>query len=144
MIINLSEIRVITYRINETDNINKIEYIVSFPSGYKYTFPALLNMNTGEVNIKLPILLDIIQMEFDGIGYLQLTMSDGVIKEMFKETIKFVKAQRIEINPVVNDEVNFDKNLDTIGKAALKPNEVLISHSNTLQFLMSNVNRNKK
>jgi len=83
-------------------------------------------------------------MEFDGIGYLQLTMSDGVIKEMFKETIKFVKAQRIEINPVVSDEVNFDKDLDTIGKATLKPNEVLVSHSNTLQFIMSNVNRNKK
>jgi hypothetical protein len=109
-----------------------------------YTFPALLRIETGEVNIKLPVLLDVIKIEFEGIGYLQLTMSDGIIKEMFKDTIKFVKAQRIEINPVVSDEVNFDKNLDTIGKAALKPNEVLVSHSNTLQFIMSNVNRNKK
>lgn len=142
MIINLRNPRDISYRLNEVDNIDKIEYIVSFPSGFNLRFPVHLDRMTGELIINLPILEDTIQFEFDGIGYVQISRSDGMIQEVFKEVIRFVNSESIEVfnnsNPDLTQEVT------DLNRSILKTNEVLVSHSNTLQFIMSNIDRSKK
>ena len=142
MIINLRNIRDISYRLNEVDNIDKIEYIVSFPSGFNLRFPVHLDKMTGELIINLPILEDIIKFEFDGIGYVQIYRVGGMIQEVFKEVIRFVNSESIEMfnssTPDLSQEVT------DINRSILKTNEVLVSHSNTLQFIMSNIDRSKK
>lgn len=144
MIINLCSPRDISYRLNEVDNIEKIEYIVSFPSGYQHSFPVHLDKDTGVVTIKLPVLKEIINVEFDGVGYVQVIKSSGMINEYFKEVVRFVLAESIELSQDDNKEINFNKEMEPINRLALRTNEVVVSHSNTLQFIMSNVNRDKK
>jgi hypothetical protein len=144
VIINLCSTRRISYRLNELDNIDKIEYIVSFPSGYKHSFPVHLDKDNGELIINLPILKEIIVDEFDGIGYVQITKSSGMIAEYFAETVRFVLAESIELSQDDNKEINFNNDMEPINKLALRTNEVVVSHSNTLQFIMSNINRDKK
>ena len=142
MIINLLSSRDISYRLNDMDKINKIEYIISFPSGYKYNFPVHLEESTGELIISLPILKDIIKFEFDGVGYIQLYKEGGLIKELFKEVIRFVDMETTEMN--IESEPDFSFEVTDMNRAILKTNEVIVSHSNTLQFIMDNVDRNKK
>jgi hypothetical protein len=141
LIIDLRNIRRISYRLNDVDNIDKIEYIISFPTGFKHSFPVHLDRMTGEIIINLPALEDIIKVEFDGVGYVQVTMSSGTIQDLFRERIQFVIAESIEVNQGKNKEVI----KEPINKVVVDTtNEVLLSHSNTLQFIMSNVDRNKK
>ena len=142
MVINLTAPRVISYRITELDNINKIEYIISFPSGIKHSFPVDLDKDTGEVTIKLPILQDIIKDEFTGIGYILITRTDGYVLDLRKEDIHFVVAHTIEVT--IAENLGVTENLEPVNRMALRNNEVLISHSNTLDFIMSNVDRIKK
>ena len=144
MIINLNAPRDISYIILDTDNIKEIEYIVSFPSGYKHSFPVHLDRITGDVLINLPITKDIISDEFDGVGYIKVTKLDGTIKELNTEVIRFAKVERLDLTMDESKELNFNKDLEPINSMALKNNEVLVSHSNTLQFIMSNVDRDKK
>lgn len=143
MLIDLLNIRDISYRINDVDNIKQIEYIISFPSGYKHSFPVHLDRITGEVLINLPALKGTIQFEYDGIGYIKITKLDGTIKEYCTEPIRFIEAEILNMNPIKNPELII-KDIEPINSMALKTNEVVVSHSNTLQFIMSNVNRNKK
>ena len=140
MFIDLLNTRNISYKINDVDNIKQIEYIISFPSGYKHSFPVHLDRITGELIINLPILKDIIKIEFDGIGYIKITKLDGTIKEYCTEPIRFIQAEKLNMNTKENPE----EIIEPINSMALKTNEVVVSHSNTLQFIMSNVNRDKK
>lgn len=144
MIINLCSPRELTYRATNIDDTDKLEYILQFPSGYKHSFPAYLNKNTDEVKITLENLQEIAQEEREGMGYLLVTKSSGVITDMFKEQIKFAVSQVIELNKVENPGLNFNKTIEPINKMALKNDEVVVSHSKTLEFIMSNVDRNKK
>ena len=144
MNINLINIRVITYRITEVDNMDKIEYIISFPSGIKHSFPVHVDRTTGVITINLPILKDIIQIEFDGVGYVKLTKTDGVVLNLCQEEIHFGNVKTINVTKENTNEVNLNKNLEPVNQVALKTNEVLVSHSNTLQFIMGNIDRNKK
>jgi hypothetical protein len=142
MIINLNELRVIRYRLNEVDNIDTIEYIVSFPSGYKHSFPVHLDRMTGELTINLPILKDIIKIEFDGMGYVQIINTSGVRKEWFVEVIRFVDNESTEV--LTDTKPDFTPIVNDVNRPALRSNEVLNAHSDTLQFIMSNIDRSKK
>jgi hypothetical protein len=144
MIINLCAPRRIPYRINQTDHIDSIEYIISFPSGYIHRFDVHLDKDTGEIVIDLPILKDIIKDEFDGIGYILIKQSNGEQLDVCKETVRFVSATTINIIPDNNNDINLNKNLEPINSIALRTNEVLVSHSNTLKFIRSNSDRNQK
>ena len=144
MNINLMYHREISYRITEVDNIDKIEYIISFPSGVKHSFPVDVDRTTGVITINLPILEDIIQIEYDGMGYIKITKTDGVILNLCEEEIHFGNVKTINVTKENTNEINFNKNLEPINQVALKTNEVLVSHSNTLEFIMSNIDRDKK
>jgi hypothetical protein len=117
---------------------------VSFPSGYLHSFPVHLDKDTGMATINLPILKDIITVEYSGIGFVQISKSNGSVLDLFKEPVNFVSASRIELSKDNKPEVNFNNKLEPINSMALRTNEVVVSHSNTLQFIMSNVDRDKK
>lgn len=144
IIINLSTARDLSYRLIDTDNIKQIEYIVSFPSGYKHNFPVNLDKITGECIIHLPILKDIIQIEFDGMGYLRVEKTDGTIKELESDVVRFALLNRIDMSKDNSKDLHFNENLESINRMSINMKDVTISHSRTIDTIMTNINRNKK
>jgi hypothetical protein len=144
ILINLNAPRDITYRILDTDNIKEIEYIISFPSGYKYNFPVDLDRITGECIIHIPMMSGKVEFEFDGIGYIRIEKTDGIAQELEAEDISFAYINTVDTTKDCTNEVIFNEKLEPTGRMTLNMKDITISHSRTIDTIMANIDRNKK
>lgn len=144
ILINLNTIRGISYRIIDTDNIEKIEYIISFPSGYFYSFPVDLDRITGECIIHIPIMSGKVEFEFDGIGFIRINKTDGTKQEIESEDVIFAYLNSVDTTKDTTNEVMFNEKLEPTGRMTLNMKDITISHSRTIDTIMTNINRNRK
>jgi hypothetical protein len=120
----LGEEKLLKYKVNNIQKINKVNLVIVFPNNVIYKFAGYIELETESLCVKLPILKDVIKIPINVTCYLEVQDKEDKLYKIQTEPISF------QLTPSV--ELKIDDKEVPLNATCLSKNEISLDPKSTV------------